>query len=90
MTYAYRTDAEQLEFISKRIQRLESSLERLETLGMSQYSSAGTSKSFRQQEDIRIELEKAEKEYQVINARMNGIAMSPNFKEMIVCNRRQY
>jgi hypothetical protein len=89
-TYKYRTDDEQLTFLRNRIQRLEKTLERLETLGLTQYSSAGSNKSFRQQEEIRVELEKAEQEYEIINARTQGIALNPAFKEMIVCNRRQY
>lgn len=89
-TYKYRTDEEMLTFLSARIERLSKTLERLETLGLTQYSSAGTNKSFRQQEEIRLELERAEKEYEIINARTQGVALNPSFKEMIICNRRQY
>jgi len=89
-SYKYRTDDQRLEFLEARITRLAKTLERLETLGMTQYSSAGSNKSFRQQEEIRAELERAEQEYEVVNARKQGVALSPQFKEMIVCNRRQY
>lgn len=89
-SYKYRTDEQYLEFLAARITRLAKTLERLETLGLTQYSSAGSNKSFRQQEEIREELERAEKEYEVVNARTQGVALSPNFKEMIICNRRQY
>ena len=89
-TYKYRSDQEQLVFLTNRIERLSKTLERLETLGLTQYSSAGSNKSFRQQEEIRLELERAEKEFEIINARTQGVALNPSFKEMIICNRRQY
>ena len=88
--YSYRTDAQQLEFLTKRIERLSASLERLEAMGMTSVSSAGSTKSFRQQEEIRAELERAEKEYEIINARSNEDPINPIFKEMVVCNRKQY
>jgi Lhr-like helicase len=79
-----------IEFLSKRIERLSKTLERLETLGMTSVSSAGSSKTFRNQEDVRKELERAENEYHIINSRFNNNPVDPTFKEMIVCNRRQY
>ena len=87
---SYRTDAERLEFLDKRIRRLETTLERLESLGMTSVSSAGTSKTFRDQESIRQELERAEREYLLIKSRVEGQAVNPHFKEMIICNRRHY
>lgn len=87
---AYRTDEQMIEFLSKRIERLSKTLERLETLGMTSVSSAGSSKTFRNQEDVRKELERAENEYHIINSRLNNDPVDPTFKEMIVCNRRQY
>jgi hypothetical protein len=89
-SYSYKTDDEKKSFLEKRIQRLEATLERLETLGMSSISSAGQSKSFRNQEEIRMELERAYKEYEIINARINNDPINPTFKEMVVCDRKHY
>jgi hypothetical protein len=60
MSYGYRTDAEQLSFLQKRIERLEKTLER------------------------------AEREYLIINSRMQGEPINPHFKEMVICKRPQY
>lgn len=90
MGNGYRTDSEKIDFLKKRIQRLELTLERLENLGMNSISSAGSTKSFRQQEEIRRELEVAEREYLIINSRVNGQPENPTFKETVICNRRQY
>jgi hypothetical protein len=80
----YRTDQDKLDFLAKRIERLEKTLERLETLGMTSLSTAGNSKSFRMQEDIRRELERAEQEWDIINARLQGEPIDPTFKRTIV------
>lgn len=90
MSYGYRTDAEQLTFLTNRIERLEKTLERLEILGATSVSSGGNTKTFRDQENIRMELERAEREYLIINARMNDEPINPHFKEMVVCKRPQY
>jgi len=86
----YRTDAEQVAFLERRIQRLEKTLEMLETLGMASVSSGGNQKTFRQQEQIRMELERAEREFQIISDRMQGTPTNPHHKEIIVCSRKQY
>lgn len=80
----YRSDQEKLTFLAKRIDRLEKTLERLESLGMTSVSSGGSSKSFRLQEDVRQELEKAEQEWSIINARVQGEPIDPTFKRTIV------
>lgn len=80
----YRTDQDKLDFLAKRIERLEKTLERLETLGMTSLSTAGNSKSFRMQEDIRRELERAEQEWDIVNARLQGEPIDPTFKRTIV------
>jgi hypothetical protein len=90
MAISYRTDEEKLEFLTKRIQRLEKTLMRAEALGVSSLSSAGTSKALRNQEDIRRELEIAEHEFMIIKARLEGTPVNPNFKEMVICHRKQY
>lgn len=89
-TYSYKSDEEKKTFLEKRIQRLEATLERLETIGMTSISSAGQSKSFRNQEDIRMELERAYREYEIINARMSDDPINPTFKEIVVCDRKHY
>lgn len=90
MSSSYRTPQQKLEFLSLRIERLSKTLERLENLGMTSVSSAGSSKTFRNQEDVRQELERAENEYLVINSRLQGNPLNPTFKEAVVCNRKQY
>ena len=86
----YRTDEQMLVFLSTRIERLEKTLERLETLGMTSVASGGNTKSFRNAEDIKLELDRAEREFNIIQARVEGNPINPHFKEMVVCNRRQY
>ena len=81
---AYRSDQDKLTFLAKRIDRLEKTLERLESLGMTAVSSGGNSKSFRMQEDIRQELERAAQEWSIINARVQGDPIDPTFKRTIV------
>ena len=81
---SYRTDEEKLKFLESRITRLEKTLERLETLGMTAISSGGNSKSFRMQEDIRKELEKAEQEWNIIKSRIDGQPIDPVFKRTVV------
>lgn len=90
MAYGFRTDAEQLTFLQRRIERLEKTLERLEMLAVTTLSTGGNTKNFRQQEDIRMELERAEREYLIINSRMQGEPCNPHFKEMVICKRPQY
>ena len=80
----YRTDPEKLEFLRLRIQRLEKTLERLEVMGMTSVSTSGNSKSFRMQEEIRQELERAEAEYNIISNRIAGNDYDPTFKRTIV------
>lgn len=80
----YRTDQERVDFLKRRIERLEKTLERLESLGMTAVSSGGSSKSFRMQEDIRKELERAEQEHDIISARIAGTPIDPTFKRTIV------
>lgn len=79
-----------LDFIRARISRLEATLERLEILGVASISSGGNQKTFRTQEDIKLELDRAEREYQIITDRMEGNPSSPHIKETIICSRKQY
>lgn len=80
----FRTDQEKLEFLRQRINRLEKTLERLELMGMASVSTGGNSKTFRLQEDIRQELERAEQEYNIISHRLAGNDYDPTFKRIKV------
>lgn len=86
----YRTDYEQLEFIEARIKRLQKTLERLETLGLTSVSSGGNSKTFADMEQIKRELDRAEREYLIIHSRTEGKPVNPHFREAIVCSRKHY
>ena len=86
----YRTDDQQLEFLDARIKRLQKTLERLEALGLTSVSSGGNSKTFADQEKIKLELDRAEREYLIISSRKEGNPVNPHFKEAIVCSRKHY
>lgn len=87
---SYRTDEEQLAFLEKRIARLEKTLETLETLSLSSISTGGNSRAFRNQEDIRHELDRATREYKLISDRINGTPTNPHFRTAIICDRKAY
>lgn len=83
----YYTDTHKLGILSKRIDRLEKSLERIETLGLSTSSSAGISKSFLDPYKIRLELDRCIAEYNFISNRMNeGVISNPQVKKIIYRN----
>jgi len=81
---SFRTDEQKLEFLSARINRLQSSLERIEQLGMSAYSVNGNSKTFIDMNKIQNELARAEAEFKIVSDRMDGIQTSPMIKKLIV------
>ena len=84
---AYYTDEQKLENLSARIQRLEKALERIETLGLSSTSSAGTSKSFLDPKKIKMDLDRALAEYNFIYNKVNfGTWSNPQIKKVIVKN----
>lgn len=86
----YRTDEEKLAFLEARIKRLQKTLERLENLGLTSVSSGGNSKTFADQEKIKLELDRAEREYLIINSRNQGKPVNPHFREALICSRKHY
>lgn len=86
----FRTDQDQLDFLSARISRLQSTLERIETIGMTSTTSAGNTKVFMDLEKVKLELDRAENEYNIISARMSGTPINPTFKQAIVCQEKNY
>lgn len=86
----FRTDDEQLEFLQARIGRLQKTLERLEALGLTSVSSGGNSKTFADMEKIKLELDRAEREYAIVHSRNEGKPINPHFREAIVCSRKHY
>ena len=80
----YRTDSDKLAFLSAKIQRLQSSLERLESLGLSTISSNGNSKTFIDMEKISMALARAEAEFTIVSDRIDGIKSSSFIKKIEV------
>lgn len=80
----YRSDSEKLSFLSAKIQRLQSSLERLESLGLSTISSNGNSKTFIDMEKISMALARAEAEFKIVSDRIDGIKSSSFIKKIEV------
>ena len=68
----YYTDYHKLSKLTERIERLEKSLERIETLGLSNTSSAGTSKTFLDPHKIKMEIDRCIAEYDFISTRVNN------------------
>ena len=86
----FRTDQDKLDFLSARIGRLQATLERIETLGMTSTSSAGNTKVFMDLDKVKLELDRAEQEYQIISGRMNGQPVNPTFKQTIICQDKNF
>ena len=80
----FRTDQEKLTFLSARITRLQGSLERLEQLGLTSYSSAGNSKTFVDMEKLALELARAEAEFKIVSDRLDGTPTNPMIKKVEV------
>jgi hypothetical protein len=68
----YYTDSYKLSLLAKRIDRLQNSLERIETLGLSSSAGAGISRQYLDPHKIKLELDRALAEYEHINSRANG------------------
>ena len=80
----YYTDTHKLGILSKRIDRLEKSLERIETIGLSSSSSAGISKSFLDPYKIKLEIDRCIAEYNFISNKLNnGTLSNPQIKKVI-------
>lgn len=83
----YYTDYHKLTKLAERIERLEKSLARIETLGLSATSSAGTSKSFLDPQKIKMEIDRCIAEYDFISIRVNnGTWCNPQLKKVIYKN----
>lgn len=83
----YHNDVHKLGILATRIDRLEKTLERIETLGISNTSSAGTSKTFLDPYKIRLEMDRCLAEYEFISNRMNnGTFTNPQLKKVIIRN----
>ena len=83
----YYDDTHKLGILSKRIDRLEKSLERIETLGLSSSSSAGISKTFLDPYKIKLELDRCLAEYDFISNRLNnGSLVNKQIKKVIFKN----
>ena len=67
----YYSDVHKLGLLSKRIDRLEKTLERVETLGLSSTSTAGTAKTFIDPYKVKMELDRCLAEYEFISTRLN-------------------
>ena len=68
----YYSDSYKLSILSKRIDRLQDSLQRVETLGLTSSAGAGISRAYQDPYKIRLELDRSLAEYEHINARLNG------------------
>ena len=80
----YYTDTQKLENLSKRIDRLEKALTRVETLALSSTSSAGTSKSFLDPQKIKMEIDRCIAEYDFVSTRNeHGTWNNPQVKKVI-------
>lgn len=86
----FRTDQQQLDFLSARITRLQATLERIETLGMTSTTSAGNTKVFMDLNKVKLELDRAEQEFNIISARMEGTPINPTFKQAVICQEKNY
>lgn len=67
----YYSETHKLGLLSKRIDRLEKALERIETLGISSTSSAGTSKTFLDPSKIKLEIDRCLAEYEFISSKIH-------------------
>ena len=80
----YYTEYHKLTILAERIERLEKTLTRIETLGLSATSSAGTSKSFLDPYKIKMEIDRCIAEYDFISNRVNnGTWSNPQMKRVI-------
>lgn len=80
----YYSDVHKLGILSKRIDRLQEALERVETISLSSTSSAGTSKTFLDPYKIKLEIDRSLAEYEFISNRMeNGTFTNPQIKKVI-------
>lgn len=80
----YYTDYHKLTLLAERIERLEKSLARIETLGLTSTSSAGTSKSFLDPQKLKMEIDRCIAEYDFISNRVHyGTWTNKQLKKVI-------
>ena len=83
----YYPDVHKLTVLDKRIKRLEKSLERIESLGLSTVSSAGVQKTFLDPTKIRLEIDRCIAEYDFIATKLNhGTFNNKQMKKVIYKN----
>ena len=83
----YYTDVHKLGVLDKRIKRLEKTLERIETVGVSQISGAGVQKIFLDPQKIKMEIDRCIAEYDFISTRLNqGTFNNKQIKKVIYRN----
>jgi hypothetical protein len=83
----YYTDVHKLGLLSKRIDRLEKSLERIETLGVSSTSGGGIQKVFLDPYKVKLEIDRTIAEYDFISNRLNkGTFQNKQIKKVIYKN----
>ena len=83
----YYSDVHKLSLLSKRIDRLEKTLERIETIGLTSTSTAGISKTFIDPSKVKMELDRCLAEYEFISTRMNnGTWCNSQIKKVIFRN----
>lgn len=80
----YYSDVHKLGLLSKRIDRLQNTLERIETIGLSSVGGAGLSKTFLDPYKIKMEIDRAVAEYDFISNRINnGTFYNKQIKKVI-------
>lgn len=83
----YYPDVHKLGLLDKRIKRLEKTLERIETVGVSTVSGAGISKTFLDPQKIKMEIDRAVAEYDFIATRLNeGTFYNKQIKKVVYRN----
>lgn len=83
----YYPDVHKLGILDKRIKRLEKSLERIETLGLTSFGNAGVNKTFLDPQKIKIEIDRCIAEYDFISNRLNnGNYQNKQIKKVIYRN----
>jgi predicted component of type VI protein secretion system len=83
----YYPDVHKLGLLDARIKRLEKSLERIETIGVSSVSSAGVQKTFLDPHKIKREIDRCIAEYDFIATRLNhGTFNNKQIKKVIYKN----
>lgn len=81
---AYRTNAEQLTYLTARIARIEATMTRMEGLGLSVYSAGGISKTFNDYDDLARQLARLKAKYSEVQSIIAGEPMDPSIKYVTI------